>query len=98
MKDTVSHYLSPPKPLTSTAPQPFPNNLTMPSRRFRPGLSHESLHSYADSPDFPGVSSSHGLERQGDTSLIDVYLDDDHLDGLSDGDDIRRVVDPPSAE
>src|SRR6476646_5360323 len=26
----VSHYRSPPNPLTSTAPQPFPNNLTMP--------------------------------------------------------------------
>ena len=32
LKDAVSHYLSPPNPLTSTAPQPFPNNLTMPSR------------------------------------------------------------------
>jgi hypothetical protein len=30
LKDTVSHYLSPPNPLTSTEPQPFPNNLTMP--------------------------------------------------------------------
>src|SRR4029077_5941900 len=30
LKDAVSHYLSPPNPLTSTAPQPFPNNLTMP--------------------------------------------------------------------
>src|SRR6185436_13198743 len=33
LKDTVSHYLSPPNPLTSTAPQPFPNNLTMPESR-----------------------------------------------------------------
>ena len=33
LKDAVSHYLSPPNPLTSTAPQPFPNNLTMPPRR-----------------------------------------------------------------
>src|SRR6476619_7394727 len=31
LKDAVSHYLSPPNPLTSTAPQPFPNNLTMPA-------------------------------------------------------------------
>jgi len=31
LKDAVSHYLSPPNPPTSTAPQPFPNNLTMPS-------------------------------------------------------------------
>src|SRR5258708_21671233 len=30
LKDAVSHHLSPPNPLTSTAPQPFPNNLTMP--------------------------------------------------------------------
>src|SRR6476620_11219331 len=30
LKDAVSHYLSPLNPLTSTAPQPFPNNLTMP--------------------------------------------------------------------
>lgn len=30
LKDAVSHYLSPPNPLTSTEPQPFPNNLTMP--------------------------------------------------------------------
>src|SRR6476660_9036534 len=30
LKDAVSHYLSPPHPLTLTAPQPFPNNLTMP--------------------------------------------------------------------
>src|SRR4029077_12840623 len=33
LKDAVSHYLSPPNPLTSTAPQAFPNNLTMPLRR-----------------------------------------------------------------
>ena len=30
LKDAVSHYLSPPSPLTSTAPQAFSNNLTMP--------------------------------------------------------------------
>ena len=30
MKDTVSHYLSPPIPLISTAPQAFSNSLTMP--------------------------------------------------------------------
>ena len=32
LKDAVSHHLSPPGPLTSTAPQAFPNNLTMPCR------------------------------------------------------------------
>ena len=31
LKDAVSHYLSPLHPFTSTAPQPFPNNLRMPS-------------------------------------------------------------------
>jgi NAD dependent epimerase/dehydratase family enzyme len=30
MKDTVSHYIPLPDPLTSTAPQPLSNNLTMP--------------------------------------------------------------------
>jgi hypothetical protein len=30
MKDKVSEYLSPPSPLTSTAPQSFSNILTMP--------------------------------------------------------------------
>ena len=30
LKDAVSHHLSPAGPLTSTAPQAFPNNLTMP--------------------------------------------------------------------
>src|SRR6478752_1725420 len=29
MKNAVSHYLSPPNPLILTAPQTFPNNLTM---------------------------------------------------------------------
>jgi cytochrome P450 len=33
MKDTVSHYIPPPNPLTSTAPQAFSNNLTMPAKR-----------------------------------------------------------------
>ena len=33
LKDAVSHHLSPAGPLTSTAPQAFPNNLTMPSQR-----------------------------------------------------------------
>jgi hypothetical protein len=32
MKDTVSHYVPPHSPLTSTEPQVFSNNLTMPSR------------------------------------------------------------------
>ena len=32
LKDAVSHYLLPASPLTSTAPQAFPNNLTMPCR------------------------------------------------------------------
>jgi hypothetical protein len=32
MRDTVSHYIPLPNPLTSTAPQAFSNNLTMPSR------------------------------------------------------------------
>ena len=36
LKDAVSHHLSPPSPLTSTAPQAFPNNLTMPPRLHRP--------------------------------------------------------------
>jgi len=31
MKNTVSHYIPPPNPLTSPAPQAFSNNLTMPS-------------------------------------------------------------------
>jgi len=31
MKDAVSHYVPPPSPLTSTAPQAFSDNLTMPS-------------------------------------------------------------------
>ena len=30
MKDTVSHYVPPHSPLTSTEPQVFSNNLTMP--------------------------------------------------------------------
>jgi hypothetical protein len=33
MKDTVSHYVPPHSPLTSTEPQVFSNNLTMPSTR-----------------------------------------------------------------
>jgi hypothetical protein len=37
MKDTVSHYVPPHSPLTSTEPQVFSNNLTMP-RRCRPTL------------------------------------------------------------
>jgi hypothetical protein len=32
MKDTVSHYVPPHSPLTSTEPQVFSNNLTMPSQ------------------------------------------------------------------
>src|SRR6476646_3250053 len=32
MKDTVSHYVPPHSPLTSTEPQVFSNNLTMPWR------------------------------------------------------------------
>ena len=32
MKNTVSHYIPPPNPLTSPAPQAFSNNLTMPCR------------------------------------------------------------------
>jgi hypothetical protein len=35
MKDTVSHYIPPPNPLTSTAPQPLSNNLTMPEKQRR---------------------------------------------------------------
>jgi hypothetical protein len=31
MKDTVSHYVPPHSPLTSTEPQVFSNNLTMPA-------------------------------------------------------------------
>jgi hypothetical protein len=30
MKDTVSHYIPPPNPLTSTEPRAFSKNLTMP--------------------------------------------------------------------
>jgi hypothetical protein len=39
MKDTVSHYVPPHSPLTSTEPQVFSNNLTMPpeDRRSEPG-------------------------------------------------------------
>ena len=33
MKDTVSHYVPPHSPLTSTEPQVFSNNLTMPSHQ-----------------------------------------------------------------
>jgi hypothetical protein len=33
MKDTVSHYVPPHSPLTSTEPQVFSNNLTMPCQR-----------------------------------------------------------------
>ena len=33
MKDTVSHYVPPHSPLTSTEPQVFSNNLTMPGER-----------------------------------------------------------------
>ena len=36
LKDAVSHHLSPAGPLTSIAPQAFPNNLTMPLRPDRP--------------------------------------------------------------
>ena len=35
MKDTVSHYVPPHSPLTSTEPQVFSNNLTMPSAQSR---------------------------------------------------------------
>ena len=35
MKDTVSHYVPPHSPLTSTEPQVFSNNLTMPVRAAR---------------------------------------------------------------
>src|SRR5271166_4258749 len=38
MKDTVSHYIPPPKQLTSTASQSFSNNLTMPSEVCRSGV------------------------------------------------------------
>ena len=38
MKDTVSHYIPPQNPLTSTAPQAFSNNLTMPYRAVRPNF------------------------------------------------------------
>jgi hypothetical protein len=34
MKDAVSHYVPPPNPLTSTAPQAFSDNLTMPVQRW----------------------------------------------------------------
>ena len=36
MKDTVSYYIPPQYPVTSTAPQAFSNNLTMPSRLSEP--------------------------------------------------------------
>ena len=36
MKDTVSHYVPPHSPLTSTDPQVFSNNLTMPARIKKP--------------------------------------------------------------
>jgi hypothetical protein len=36
MKDTVSHYVPPHSPLTSTEPQVFSNNLTMPPPPHRP--------------------------------------------------------------
>jgi hypothetical protein len=32
VKNAVSHYIPPPSTLTSTAPQSFSNNLTMPAR------------------------------------------------------------------
>lgn len=35
MKDTVSHYVPPHSPITSTEPQVFSNNLTMPSHLVR---------------------------------------------------------------
>ena len=55
LKDAVSHHLSPPGPLTSTAPQAFPNNLTMPFKvqghsgvyggaRRRPGARYVEMH------------------------------------------------------
>ena len=37
MKDTISHYVPPYSPLTSTEPQPFSNNLTMPVERPKRG-------------------------------------------------------------
>jgi len=38
MKDTVSHYVPPQSPLTSTEPQVFSNNLTMPFALTEPPL------------------------------------------------------------
>ena len=38
MKDRVSHYIRPPKQLTSTAPQSFSNNLTMPASNVAVGI------------------------------------------------------------
>ena len=43
MKDTVSHYIPPQYPLTSTAPQAFSNNLTMPSRLSEPLPRHGDI-------------------------------------------------------
>ena len=43
MKDTVSHYILPQYPLTSTAPQAFSNNLTMPSRLWEPLPPHADI-------------------------------------------------------
>ena len=44
MKDTVSHYILRPDPLTSTAPQPLSNNLTMP--RYTCWLRSHAIRSY----------------------------------------------------
>ena len=48
MKDTVSHYVPPHSPLTSTEPQVFSNNLTMPFKVV-PGQLDRSVDFYKES-------------------------------------------------
>src|SRR5271166_2410839 len=71
MKDTVSHYVPPHSPLTSTEPQVFSNNLTMPQERWvvlaqdRPQL----VGGFAAAPDRVLLGSRQNRDRLGEFAV-----------------------------
>ena len=79
MKDTISHYVPPYSPLTSTEPQAFSNNLTMPCPRGCHGSSvTTAVPPTANSPARPSATTSAAARgfRSADADSFAVAVQD----------------------
>src|SRR5262245_23283243 len=72
MKDTVSHYVPPHSPLTSTEPQVFSNNLTMPPRDLSVDADGERVRGGAGDADHCGAGGVVCLEASPRNSDVAV--------------------------